>query len=114
VGQFASILATEGENITWHQREEHEISQDTGDMEVGEVFEPTIIKAIVQPIRADQIIIEAGYSVEDYIRIYTDQAIQQKDKITWQGNDYEVLPPQTFKFRGAVEYYTAICRRLIA
>lgn len=112
--RFAQVLSAEGEEVTWHKREEGSEDPETGDLEVGEVFEPDqTIKAIVQSVRVDEVLIDAGYTVEDYIRIFTISAVQHKDTITWNGNDYEVLPPETIKFRGITEYITAICRRLI-
>jgi hypothetical protein len=111
MGAFAGILATEGEEVTWCKREEHEASESTGDLEVGEVFEPTTIKAIIRNVKADDLQLDPGCSVNDQRRIYTTTLLGQKDRVIYQGSSFEVGPPQIFRFRGAIEYVTAILRK---
>lgn len=109
--RFQHILSREGEDITWHKRQEGVVDPDTGDLTITWTTE-TII-AIIQHVRADEIPFEAGYSLEDYICIFVTADIKHLDKITYRGADYEILPPQAFYFRGQLEYRSALCRRLI-
>jgi len=98
--------------VTWYKRAEGSLDPTTGDRAITWTTE--IITAIVQRLRADEVFVEAGYAVEDYVRIFTISAIQHKDKIGYGGVQYEAFPPEVVKFRGVLEHYTAICRRLIA
>lgn len=110
--RFEQILRKMGEDITWHKRQEGAIDPETGDRVVTWTTES--IKAIVQQVSAGEVLVEAGYTNEDYIRIYVTADVKQKDKVTCRNEDYEVLVPEAFHFRGAFEYRTALCRRLIA
>jgi hypothetical protein len=110
--RFEQILRKMGEDITWHKRQEGTIDPETGDRAVTWTTEP--IKAIVQQVSAGEVLVEAGYTNEDYIRIYVTADVKHKDKITCRNEDYEVLVPEAFHFRGIFEYRTALCRRLIA
>jgi len=109
--RFQQILSKEGEDITWHKRSEGAIDPETGDRAIAWTNET--IKAIVQPVRASEIPLEAGYTSEDYIRVFVIADIKQLDRITYRTVQYEVLPPEAFYFRGTLEYRSALCRRLI-
>lgn len=109
--RFEQILQSQGEDVTWHKRQETTTDPETGDKTVTWTTET--IKAIVQSISANEIMVEAGYTSEDYIRIFVTADIKHKDKITYGNVDYEVLPPQLVSFQGVTEYRTAFCRRLI-
>jgi len=110
--RFEQILRKIGEDITWHKRQEGAIDPETGDRVVTWTTES--IKAIVQQVSAGEVLVEAGYTNEDYIRIYVTADVKQKDKVTCRNEDYEVLVPEAFYFRGAFEYCSALCRRLVA
>lgn len=112
MGYFPQILSQEGVTVTWKKRQEGAADPETGDLAITWTTED--IKAIVQPAGVDQLIVEAGYSLEDYIRIFVTADIQQKDRIVWLSAEWEILPPESFYFRGNLEYRSAICRRLIA
>ncbi|MDH5782066.1 MAG: hypothetical protein OEZ35_00145 [Candidatus Bathyarchaeota archaeon] len=71
------------------------------------------IKTIVEQARAEEIAFEPGYSVADYIRIFVTANIQQKDRVVWQSAEWEILPPESYFFRGNLEYRTALCRRVM-
>ena len=103
--RFEQILQSQGEDVTWHKRQEGVEDSETGDKTVTWTTET--IKAIVQSIPANEIIVEAGYTSEDYIRIFVTADIKHKDRITYKGVNYEVLPPQSVSFRGVLEYRTA-------
>ena len=110
--RFEQILRKMGEDITWHKRQEGAIDPETGDRIVTWITES--IKAIVQQVSAGEVFVEAGYANEDYIRICVIADVKHKDKVTCRNEDYEVLVPEAFHFRGTFEYRTALCRRLIA
>jgi len=74
---------------------------------------PIEIQAIVSPTRIEEIFIEPGYIVNDYITAYTFAPLRQHDKIRRKGEDYEVLGVQAFDFQGETAYFKANCRRLI-
>ena len=76
--------------------------------------EPLDILAIVSPTRVDEIFIEPGYIVNDYITVYVFAPLRQHDKIRRKGEDYEVLGVQAFDFQNETAYFKANCRRLIA
>jgi len=109
--RFQQILSREGEDITWHKRSEGVIDPETGDRAITWTNET--IKAIVQPVRASEIPLEAGYMSEDYIRIFVTADIKHLDRITHRTVQYEILPPEAFYFRGVLKYISALARRLI-
>jgi len=110
VTRFEQLLHKIGEDVTWHKRQEGSVDPETGDRAVTWTTE--IIKAIVLRVSASEIVTEAGYTSEDYLRVYVIADIKHKDKITYIGAEYEVLPPESVYFRGALEHRTALCRRL--
>jgi len=111
VTRFEQLLNREGENVTWHKRQEGSVDPETGDRAVTWTTE--IVKAVVQFVSSSEIVAEAGYTSEDYIRVFTITEIKHKDKITYKNIDYEVQPPESVFFRGVLEHRTALCRRLV-
>jgi len=112
VTRFTQFLRREGEDVTWHKRQEDAVDPETGDRVVTWTTET--IRALVQSVSANEFLVEAGHTSQDYIRVFVTANIQHKDKLTWNGSDYEVLPPESVHFRGKLEYRTALCRRLNA
>jgi len=112
VTRFEQLLNRDGENVTWHKRQEGTVDPETGDRAV--TWNTEIIKAVVHSVSAGEIVAEAGYTSEDYIRIFVSSDVKHKDKITYKGKEYEVLPPECVYFRGVLEHRTALCRRLAA
>ena len=111
MSRFQQILNREGENVTWHKRSLGATPDpETGDLPVSWTTET--IKAIVQPARVEEIIVEAGHTVEDYLRLFTTADIKHGDQITYRGERYEALTPEAYYFRGQLEYYTASCRKM--
>jgi len=104
--RFAQILEKAGENLTLYS-----VVQSEGKTSYLEGID---IKAIVRLLRADELIIEPGYTLNDFIMIYTLLPIRQRDKIRRHGVDYEVGPVELFRFRGEPYNYRSVCRRLIA
>jgi len=111
VTRFEQLLSKEGQNITWHRRQEGSADPETGDRTI--TWTPESVEAVVQPVSTSEIAVEAGYTSEDYIRIFVTADIQHKDKITFQNHEYEVLPPESVFFQGILEHRVALCRRLI-
>jgi hypothetical protein len=102
---FTRILRTKGENVLLYP-----IRQAADNVAYSE---PLDILAIVSPIRVDEIFIEPGYLVNDYINVYAFASLRQHDKIRRKGEDYEVLSIQAFDFQNEIAYFKASCRRLI-
>jgi len=71
------------------------------------------IKAVVSPVRSDEVVIEPGYVVTDYLSIHVFAPIRHHDKIRRKGVDYEILDVQQFDFHGETLFQKAVCRRLI-
>lgn len=111
MGYFPQILNQEGETVTWKQRQEGAADSETGDLAI--TWADQDIKAIVQPAQAEEILFEPGFSVADYIRIFVTANIKQKDRVVWQSETWEILPPESYHFRGNLEYRTALCRRVM-
>jgi len=110
--RFEQFLRREGEDVTWHKRQEGAVDPETGDRVVTWATET--IRVVVQSVSANEVLVEAGHTSQDFIRVFVTVNIQHKDKLTWNGVEYEVLPPESVYFRGVLEYRTALCRRLTA
>jgi len=110
VTRFEQILNREGESVMWHKRQEGSVDPETGDRTVAWTTE--VIRAVVHSVSTSEIVAEAGYASEDYIRVFVNVDIKYKDKITYNSREYEVLPPESVYFRGVLEHRTALCRRL--
>ncbi|MCX8177947.1 MAG: pectate lyase [Candidatus Bathyarchaeota archaeon] len=74
---------------------------------------PLHVPAFVSPSSADEVLLEPGYIIEDYLTVYTYAPLRVRDKIRRKGEDYEVKSVQAFDWRGETAYYRAVCRRLI-
>jgi len=102
---FTRILRSKGESVLLYM-----IRQAADKITYGE---PLDILAIVSPTRIDEIFIEPGYMINDYITVYAFAPLRHHDKIRWKGEDYEVLGVQAFDFQGETAYFKSTCRRLI-
>jgi len=103
--RFTQILRQNGETITLYP-----IKEASDQTSYGEGID---IKAIVSPVRAEEILIEPGYILNDYLTIHVFAPIRQHDKIRRKGIDYEVLDIQAFDWRGETAHFKATLRRLI-
>jgi hypothetical protein len=103
--RFTQILSSKGENVTLYP-----IIAIEEQTEYGEALD---IRAMVSPTRIEEVQIEAGYVINDYFTLYTFAPLQNHDKISRKGVDYEVLGVQAFDFRGETAYFRAYCRRLL-
>ena len=99
------ILRSHGEDVTLYPVTESEESVSYG--------EGITVKALVSPSRTDEIIMEPGYVVNDYITIHTFAPILHHHKLRHRGVDYEVGPVEDYSFQGQLMSRRAVCRRLI-
>jgi len=102
---FTRFLKARGENV-----ELYPIMEFSEQTSYGEAVD---VKAIVSPARAEEVLLEAGYVVNDFLTIYTFTPIRYHDKIRRKGVDYAVLGVQAFDFGGETAYFKANCRRLL-
>jgi len=103
--RFTQILNSKGEIITLYP-----IIEASDNISYGE---PIDIKAIVSPTRAEEVLIEPGYMINDYVTAYTFTPLRHRDKIRRKGENYEVLSVQAFDFASENAHFKASCRRLI-
>ncbi len=103
--RFTQVLKAQGENIILYP-----IREAADKVSYGEGID---ILALVNPARVDEVLIEPGYIINDYIMVYTFTPLRQRDKIRRKGLDYEVLGVQAFDWKGETAYFKANCRRLI-
>jgi hypothetical protein len=68
---------------------------------------------LVSPARADEIMFEPGYIINDYITVHAFAPIRHHQKLRHKGTDYEVGPVESYSFRGQLMSRRAVCRRLI-
>lgn len=103
---FTRILRSHGENVTLYPVIEAKKSVSYG--------EGVIIKALVSPSRTDEIIMEPGYIINDYITLHTFAPIRHHYKLRNKGTDYEIGPVEDYSFQGQLMSRRAVCRRLIS
>jgi hypothetical protein len=105
ITRFTQILRSKGENVILYP------IREAGDK--VSYSEAVDIHAIVSPARVEEVIIEPGYIINDYLTIHVFAPIRHHDKVRRKGVDYEVLDIQDFAFQGDVLYRKAVCRRLL-
>ncbi len=103
ITRFTQILRSKGETITLYP-----IKEAAEEISYGEAVD---IQAIVSPMRTEEILIEPGYVISDYIMVYTFAPLRHHDKIRRKGEDYEVFGVQAFDFQGETAYFKTNCRR---
>ena len=101
---FTRILKMLGDEVTLYPLVEEGEKSVYGD--------PIEIKAVVESLRAEEVILETGYMETDYIKVYVFSPIRNRDKIEWKGKPYEVGPVQDYNFMGETVYKTSVCRRI--
>jgi hypothetical protein len=102
---FTRFLRTRGENL-----EIYPVREASEQVTYSEAID---VLAVVSPVRVEEVLIESGYLINDYITVYTFAPLRHHDKIRRKGEDYEVLGVQTFSFAGETAYFKANCRRLL-
>ncbi len=103
---FASILNLSGEPLSLNA-----VSQVNDE----DSWDPTGIDftGVVAVGTVGEIILEAGYAIDDYITIYSAQQLNQHDHITRAGIIYEVKTLHHYDLNGIPQYYKSTCRKLI-
>jgi len=105
ITRFTQILRSKGENVILFP-----VREASDNVSYGEGVD---IKVLISPARADEILIEPGYIIDDYLTIHVFAPVRHHDKIRRKGVDYDVLDVQEFDFQGEVIYRKAVCRRLL-
>jgi hypothetical protein len=104
--RFTQILNSNGEAILLYP-----IRQAVETVSYGE---PLDLLAIVSPLRAEQVLLEPGYVVNDYLIFYTFVPVRNHDKVRRQGEDYELQSVTPFTYENQRIYFKSIARRLLA
>ncbi len=104
--QFTRILRSKGEAVMLYPVREAAATVTYG--------EPLDLLAVVSSLKAEQVMLEAGYYLNDYLAFYTFLPVRVHDKIRRQGEDYEIQTVTPFTFANQRFYFKSIARRLIA
>jgi hypothetical protein len=105
VTQFTKILKTKGETVTLYP-----VREAAATVTYGESLD---LLAIVSSLKAEQVMLEAGYYLNDYLALYTFLPVRVHDKIRRQGEDYEIQTVTPFTFANQRFYFKNVARRLI-
>jgi len=103
--RFTQILRATGENVTLYP-----IREVSNVVSYGEGID---IQAVVSLAKIEEIVIEPGYIVNDYLVIHVFAPMRHHDKIRRKGVDYEVLDIQEYDFQGETMCRRAVCRRML-
>ena len=103
MGKFIQIEQGYGENLTLQVR------QADGSFSTG-----VAVKNILAPLRSDEIQMEAGFSQQDYLTMFTSTTVHLHDRIVrGDGSTWEVGPPQFYENLALGEaFYVATLRRV--
>jgi hypothetical protein len=105
VTQFTKILKTKGESVTLYPVREAAATVTYG--------EPLDLLVVVSALKAEQVMLEAGYYLNDYLAFYTFLPVRVHDKLRRQGEDYEIQTVTPFMFANQRFYFKSVARRLI-
>jgi hypothetical protein len=103
--QFTRILNSKGEAVLLFP-----VRQAVETVDYGE---PLDLLAVVSSLKAEQVLIEPGYYLDDYLAIYTFLPVRSHDKIRRQGADYEVQTVTPFTYANQRCYFKSTARRLL-
>ena len=103
---FASILKLSGETLSLNA-----VSQVNDEDSWSSTA--TTFSGVIAVGTVGEIILEAGYAMEDYITIYSAQQLTQHDHVTRLGLIYEVKTVYHYDVNGVPQYYKSTCRKLI-
>ena len=104
--RFTQILNNKGEAVLLYPVRQA--------VEIVSYGEPLDVLAVISPLRAEQVLIEPGYYLDDYLAFYTFLPVRSHDKIRRQGEDYEVQTVTPFTYANQRFYFKSAARRLIA
>jgi hypothetical protein len=103
---FTRILNSHGETVSLYPVREA--------VETVSYGEPLEVSATVSALRSEEVVLEPGYFLTDYLAFYTFLPVRQHDKIRRRGDDYELESVQSFTFQNAPIFFKSIGRRLIS
>jgi hypothetical protein len=103
--QFTKVLKSKGEAVLLYPVRQAVETVDYGD--------PLELQAVVSQLKAEQVLIEPGYYLNDYLAFYTFLPVRSHDKIRRQGEDYEVQTVSPFAFANQRLYFKSMARRLL-
>ena len=104
--RFTQILNSNGEAVLLYP-----IRQAVETVDYGEALD---ILAIVSATRVEEVLLEAGYVLNDYLTFYTFIPVRVHDKIRRKGEDYELQTIQPFTYENQPIYFKSTARRLLA
>jgi hypothetical protein len=104
--QFMRMLKSKGEAVLLYQVKQAADSTAYGD--------PLELAAVVSQLKAEQVLIEPGYILNDYLAFYTFVPVRSHDKIRRQGENYEVQTVEPYVFCNQRFYFKSTARRLLA
>lgn len=104
--QFMRVLKSKGEAVLLYQVKQAADSTTYGD--------PLELAAMVSQLKAEQVLIEPGYILNDYLAFYTFVPVRSHDKIRRQGENYEVQTVEPYVFGNQRFYFKSTARRLLA
>jgi hypothetical protein len=102
--RFTQVLNSKGEDFKLQP-----VTQMGDQPAYGEGVE---LKAIVLPQKTEELLLEPGYLVTDYLTLHVFAPIRRHDKVTRNGVDYEVTATQDFTFKDQVAFCKATLRRM--
>jgi hypothetical protein len=103
---FTRILKSKGEAVMLYP-----VREASATVTYGEALD---LLAAVSSLKAEQVMLEAGYYLNDYLAFYTFLPVRVHDKIRRQGEDYEIQTVTPFIFANQRFYFKSVARRLIA
>ena len=103
--QFTKVLKSKGEAVLLYP-----VRQAVQTVDYGDSFE---MLAVVSSLKAEQVLIEPGYYLNDYLAFYTFLPVRSHDKIRRQGEDYEVQTVTPFTLGNQRLYFKSQARRLL-
>ena len=102
--RFTQVLGSKGESLTLYP-----VTQTGESTAYGSALG---LKAIVLPGKVEELFIEPGYILNDYLVLHVFAPIRRQDKICRNGVDYEVTAIQDFTFKDQAAFRKVTCRRL--
>jgi hypothetical protein len=103
---FKKILRRNGESVLLYPVRQAVEAADYG--------EPLDLLAVASSLKSEQVLIEPGYYLNDYLAFYTFLPVRVHDKIRRQGEDYQIQTVTPYTFANQRIYFKSIARRLIA
>ncbi len=105
---FARVLRGRGETVKVFS------AVRSGSGEISSYGAEQDVLVFVSALRADAVMIEAGYYLDDYLAFYSEAELCKGDKVQRCGVDYEVMSVQPFLFQDGLIGYKSVGRRKLA